>query len=260
MMDRNPITNWRPKQGVQPQTNKMPKRPFRTLQLTHISPNLHTAISPTMSSSPTTPRRRAALTPSQAWRHASGSFYPPEPHHEEWIYCGEKTIPEASSPNFSTTSKGTTSPHPNYVSAPIPLSETYSLSSTLYTTPLSSRPRSRSHPGVNYSTSHRRVPSSPSFRSTLTLAPHSYFDRPPSPTSSISSRSSEPLISASLSLSELLRSTTNISLGEPLTDGADVFIRRETQREERKQAMKERHVAIRERREQEKCAKAQTRC
>ncbi|KAJ1307345.1 hypothetical protein OPQ81_001451 [Rhizoctonia solani] len=215
-----------------------------------------------MSSSPTTNRRRATLTPYQTWRHATGSFFPPEPHvNDEWIYCGEETIPEASSSESSTTSKGATSLNPNDVSASDSLSETcISPTSPYATAPSGCRPRSGSHTGIHYSSAHRRVPSSPSFRSSFTLVPHSYFDRPPSPSSSISSRSSETIISASLSLSELLTSTTTMSLGDPPTGGVDEITRREMQREERKQAMRERHAAIRERRERERWAKAQARC
>ncbi|KAH7341960.1 hypothetical protein B0J17DRAFT_648734 [Rhizoctonia solani] len=258
-MDRNPILNQTPEQEtVQPQVDKTPKRPPRALQLSYIPPNSHIAAQPTMSRSPTQARRRATLTPYQTWHHATGSFSPPEPRvNEEWIYCGEETIPEVNSSNSSTSSKEISLPNPSETSASAPL---YTSSTTPYTTPSPGcRSRSGSQIGVHYSTAHRRVPSSPSFRSTLTLAPHSYFDRPPSPCSSISSRSSEPPVSASLSLSELLTSTAAISLGEPLED-VDGFTRREMQRVERKQAMKERHVAIRERRERDRWAKAQTRC
>ncbi|CAE6426857.1 unnamed protein product [Rhizoctonia solani] len=212
-----------------------------------------------MSSSSATARRRATLTPYQAWRHASGSFFPPDPYvHDEWTHCSEETILEISS-DSSSTSKANISPNSNDASASV--SPGTCTSTTSYTTP-SSGPRSRSgsYTGVHYSTAHRRVPSSPSFRSSLTVVPHCYFDRPPSPSSSVSSRCSEPPVSASLSLSELLASTSASSFCEPLVDDLEEFARRETQREERKQAMKERHAAIREHREREKWAKAQTRC
>jgi hypothetical protein len=260
LMDGSSTSNPLPEQErVQPLDNKVHKRPSRTLTLPHIPPSAPKVMSPAMSGSPTTVRRRATLTPYQAWRHATGSFFPPDPYvHDEWTHCTEETIQEVSS-DSSSTSKRNTSSHSNDVS--ISTSPGTCTSTTPYTTPSSgSRSRSGSCTGGHYSTAHRRVPSSPSFRSSLTLTPHCYFDRPPSPSSSVSSRCSEPPLSASLSLSELLTSTNTTPFGEASVGDVEEFARREVQREERKQAMRDRHAAIRERREREKWAKAQTRC
>ncbi|QRW17744.1 hypothetical protein RhiXN_02668 [Rhizoctonia solani] len=241
-MNGSPVSNQAPEQErVQPLAKKKSKRPSRTLELPFIPSDSHKDVSSTMSPSPTTTRRRATLTPYQAWRHATDSFFPPDPYVHDDV-----------------TSKSTTL---NSNDVLTPASSGACISTTPYTTPTSgSRSRSGSYTGVHYSTAHRRVPSSPSFRSTLTLAPHTYFDRPPSPSSSVSSRCSEPPVSAGLSLSELLASTNTGSFGEQPDDEVEGLARRETQREERKQAMRERHAAIRERREREKWAKAQTRC
>ncbi|KAF8666600.1 hypothetical protein RHS04_09556 [Rhizoctonia solani] len=258
-MNGSPVSNQAPEQErVQPLAKKKSKRPSRTLELPFIPSDSHKDVSSTMSPSPTTTRRRATLTPYQAWRHATDSFFPPDPYvHDEWTHCSEEVIQEVSS-DSSVTSKSTTL---NSNDVLTPASSGACISTTPYTTPTSgSRSRSGSYTGVHYSTAHRRVPSSPSFRSTLTLAPHTYFDRPPSPSSSVSSRCSEPPVSAGLSLSELLASTNTGSFGEQPDDEVEGLARRETQREERKQAMRERHAAIRERREREKWAKAQTRC
>ncbi|KAG8716392.1 hypothetical protein FRC11_013375 [Ceratobasidium sp. 423] len=249
-MDENLTSNETPSEpGTTPQANKTPRRPSRMLELSCTHPQ--TTVTSIMTSSPT--RRRVALTPSQTWKHATGSFIPPEPHvHGEWTYCGGETIPEVDPSSPGTTPFGSGAIVPLDVSTSASLSDLHTSPTTSYATPL---PGYRSRSGsVHYSTAHRRVPSSPSFRSSLTLVPHNYFDRPPSRSSSISSRYSEHSLGANLSLSELLAGTASISLGQPSTEDVDEPVRRDMQREERKQAMRERHVAIRERRERENWA------
>lgn len=239
------------------------KPPRRVLTLPPFPPLTYTTQFAGMPGSPSSSRRRAALTPSQVLHHASGSFFPPEPHvHEDWIYRTTDTIPEGSNSGSSLSSQDMAVT--GVVSTPdTSTSESKSVVSSppaappLYTGPIYARPRAYSHvpssnasdsSGVYYSSAHRRVPSSPSFRSAA-AHPHTYFDRPPSPAFSTSSRYSEPAMGSGLSLSELLTGTPRMSLGEYETDEAD-HARREEMREERRLAMVERHAAILERREQ----------
>lgn len=196
-------------------------------------------------SSPTSPRRRASLTPYQALLHASGSFFPPVTHgQDEWTYRKPAASSQSSTP---------TSLEPNCISAMPPDTPAQA------TSPVHHRPQSSSVPGVHYSSAFRRVPSSPSFRSSLAFT-SSYFDRPPSPSSSVSSRSSEPPLSANLSLSELMATSATISLSGRAQNEPGDPARREMQREERRLAMRERHAAIMERRDKERWAKLQAQC
>ncbi|KAG9082069.1 hypothetical protein FRC07_014318 [Ceratobasidium sp. 392] len=220
-----------------------------------------------MSSSPSPARRRAALTPEQAFYHASGSFLAPEQHvHEDWIYRTTDTIPEASYSGSSSSSN--LSPDLAAVATPAAASniahESHPpLAPSGFADPIYTRPRSNSlnpslssnNSGVHYSSAHRRVPSSPSFRSLASPATHAYFDRPPSPAPSISSRWSEPPMGGSLSLSELLAGTAGMSLSGPSHVSEDNRARREEQREGRRLAMLERHAALIEQREKRRWSK-----
>ncbi|KAG9095584.1 hypothetical protein FRC06_009642 [Ceratobasidium sp. 370] len=213
-----------------------------------------------MAASPSSTRHRASLTPEQAFHHASGSFFAPEPHvHEDWIYRSTDTIPEASYSSSSPNSNP--SPDLAAVSTPAAVSNSAhesgpSAAPSGFATPAYPRPRAHSHhllssSGVYYSSAHRRVPSSPSFRSPVLP----YFGRPPSPTSSISSRYSEPPMGASLSLSELMAGATRTLVYEPTHTPEDEQARREEQREERRLAMLERHTALIEQREKRRWSK-----
>ncbi|QRW03784.1 hypothetical protein RhiLY_02783 [Ceratobasidium sp. AG-Ba] len=184
-----------------------------------------------MSGSPSIARRRATLTPSQTWHHASGSFFAPELTHDDWIYRTTDTIPEAS---YSGSSTGSSKSSPDRAAVITP----------------AAAPKSQ----VCITPRRTGESLSPSFRSPSLPYPHAYFDRPPSPASSISSRSSEPLMGASLSLSELLAGT-RMSLGHNRAP-VDERTRREEQRENRRQAMLERHSALIEQREKRRWSRA----
>lgn len=241
------------------QANITPRRLYRGLKLSQLTPTTPTMHPSGTLTSPTSARRRAALTPSQTWLHASGTFLAPEPHiHEDWIYRSTDTIPETGSSGLPPASNSK-NPQSGLVSVATPA---FTPAPPAHTTSSSSpRQRSYSSAGVYYSSAHRREPSSPSFRSSVTLSDHTYFDRPPSPVST-SSRWSEPLLNVNLSLSEVLASTTITPLrAHPsLLDEAEDPVRRAEQREERRRAMKERHAALRELRDRNKWAKAQARC
>ncbi|QRV74883.1 hypothetical protein RhiJN_02898 [Ceratobasidium sp. AG-Ba] len=202
-----------------------------------------------MSGSPSIARRRATLTPSQTWHHASGSFFAPELTHDDWIYRTTDTIPEAS---YSGSSTGSSKSSPDRAAVITPAAVTATIGESR---PFPAPPPCSKISGVHYSSAHRREPSSPSFRSPSLPYPHAYFDRPPSPASSISSRSSEPLMGASLSLSELLAGTSRMSLGHNRAP-VDERTRREEQRENRRQAMLERHSALIEQREKRRWSRA----
>lgn len=244
-----------------------PPKPRRVLTLPPFPPLTYTTQFVGMTASPSSSRRRAALTPSQAFHHASGSFFAPEPHgHEDWIFRTTDTIPEASNSGSSTSSSDPSSKLMITVATtPVTVSTTVIESSPTPSPPCAiepvfPRPRAYSHnpmtgSGVPYSSAHRRVPSSPSFRSTPIPYVHAYFDRPPSPTSSISSRSSEPPMPTSLSLSELLAGSARMSLGGYGQEDPAERARREEMREERRLAMVERHAAVIEHREKKRWAR-----
>ncbi|KAF8604677.1 hypothetical protein BDV93DRAFT_95111 [Ceratobasidium sp. AG-I] len=246
------------------QKNVASKPPRRVLRLPPFPPLTYTTQFAGMSASPSSSRRRAALTPSQVQHHASGSFFAPIPHgHEEWIFRGTETIPEGSNSGSNTssdplTTDSVTTPSSSAIECVATRSSPPIHPAPAVAGPIYARPRAYSHTpltttsdsaGVYYSTAHRRVPSSPSFRSASLLST-GYFDRPPSPTSSVCSHSSEP-IHTSLSLSELLAGGPRIFLGEYEPDEEE-HARREKMREERRLAMVERHAAILERREQKR--------